>query len=95
MGVSLREKLALLEHKQWVSWSRALADELATIKVAIKHGDLTGAMKLIDRRLNRWTDYWIPYDALPASVQDKDRVWADKVLQIINQGDEPKCQETK
>lgn len=61
---SLREKLAELEHEQWMHWSKALADEV----------------RISPQRLHRWAGYWRPYDDLPELAKAADRKWADKIL---------------
>lgn len=64
---ALREELAELEHKQWMEWSKEIA---ATEPIQ-------------QDRLKRWKKFWVPYSQLPSSVKDKDREWADKVLEIV------------
>ena len=62
----LREKLAELEHEQWMEWSKYLSEkELLSIE-----------------RLKHWQNLWKPYNELPESEKDQDRIWADKVLAI-------------
>ena len=65
----LIEKLADLEHKQWIKWSKAL--------VQIKQVP-------IEREL-RWKKLWIPYSALSEELKEEDRVWARKVLKILKE----------
>ena len=60
----LTEKLAKLEHEQWVAWSKDLAEK----------------EKLSESRIERWKKYWIPYEQLSEDVKEHDRVWARKVL---------------
>ena len=63
-----REKLAELEHDQWIKWSKDLA-----IKEI-----------LTQDRLKRWLKLWqTPYSKLTEKEKDQDRVWADKVLKIL------------
>ena len=67
MANELLEKLAELEHEQWVQWSKAIVlDE-----------DISPA------RRKRWRSYWVPYSQLAESVKYQDRVWARKVIEII------------
>ena len=82
-----REKIARLEHQQWVSWSRSLAKDLEAIKdLLVRRDDHPGlcveAINMIDRRLRRWEASWVPYEALPEEIKDLDRVWADKALKV-------------
>jgi hypothetical protein len=64
----LREELAALEHEQWAAWAKTL---MATEQIS-------------DERRQRWTSYLVPYEALPEEIRDHDRVWADRVLAIVD-----------
>jgi hypothetical protein len=63
----LRERLAALEHEQWIFWSR----------------DIAMTESITPSRLSRWIDLWRPYEELTEAEKDQDRAWADKVLAII------------
>ena len=65
----LLEKLAEIEHEQWVSWSKAIAQQ----------------EKISERRLKRWRKLWIPYEQLPEEIKEEDRIWARKVIEVIKQ----------
>jgi hypothetical protein len=65
----MREKLAELEHNQWMAWSQDIA----------KTENITPA------RLERWQKLWLPYDTLTEAQKDQDREWADRVLEIVTQ----------
>lgn len=67
----LREALARLEHEQWMEWSQNLA-----------HSE-----PISDARLDRWEDFWVPYDELEDEVKEHDREWADRVLEIVEEHD--------
>jgi hypothetical protein len=62
---SLLERLAELEHEQWVAWSKAVAPEVA------------------EERRRRWQEFYVPYARLPEDVKELDRVWARKVLKLL------------
>lgn len=62
----LAEKLAELEHEQWMEWSKSVAGEVS------------------ESRLARWELYWVPYNELSEAVKEQDRIWARKVLQVID-----------
>lgn len=64
---STREKLAEIEHEQWVDWSKTIA-----------HNE-----NISSERLKRWMKSWVPYLELSEEQKDQDRVWADKVIEII------------
>jgi hypothetical protein len=61
----LIEKLAELEHQQWIEWSKALAgaDE-----------------KISEDRLDKWAGLWKPYKKLSEEQKEKDRIFARKVI---------------
>lgn len=69
--LELVERLAELEHEQWTCWSKAIAPFLANTKENME-------------RLQRWSEYWVPYSKLPEEVKDLDRRWAKKTLKILN-----------
>lgn len=64
----LREKLAELEHEQWIAWSKSIAEDCA----------------IGSERRERWEKLWRPYSELTEEEKDQDRKWADKVLANIN-----------
>lgn len=68
--VDVRERLAALEHEQWIAWSR----------------DIAATEAVTPGRLERWRRLWRPYDELTEAEKDQDRVWADKVLALIGGG---------
>jgi len=63
------EIIAEIEHKQWMKWSKELAE---------KEGQF-----LSPTRISRWERYWIPYSNLEEDVKDHDRKWAKIVLQAL------------
>lgn len=64
---SIREQLANLEHQQWGDWSKTIA-----------HNE-----NLSTERLRRWQKLWVPYSELTEEQKDQNRVYADKVIKII------------
>ena len=68
MKEELIEKLAELEHKQWMEWSQDIVRKE-------KH--------LSQKRFLRWTSLWVPYQELSEEMKEEDRKWAKKVLEII------------
>ena len=62
----LREQLAALEHEQWIKWSQNIAK----------------TENVSPERLNRWGQYWVPYDKLDEATKDHDREWADRILAL-------------
>ena len=69
MGDMLREKLANLEHEQWMAWTKYLVDNENLSRTLIE----------------RWKKNWKPYLDLDENVKDADRIWADKVLKLIKE----------
>ena len=63
----ITEKMADLEHEQWMKWAQSLMD----------------SEELSPGRIERWMKYMIPYNELDNKTQEYDRVWARKVLDII------------
>lgn len=67
---TLLEKLAALEHDQWIAWAQTVADT---------------EPNLSEGRVERWKTYFVPYEELTEEVKEFDREWARKVLNIINE----------
>ena len=65
----LLERIAELEHEQWVHWSKALAMQ----------------ENLSPERVERWKRYWVPYSDLPEDVKESDRKWARSVMEIVKE----------
>lgn len=63
------EKLAELEHEQWMEWSKAIA----------------GSENISKDRLERWGKCWKPYNELNENQKDQDRVYARKVITILKE----------
>jgi hypothetical protein len=73
----LREKLAEIEHNQWMDWTKATIDKTNII-------DGSGeASFLLDCFRRKWEPNWKPYDQLTEAEKDKDREYADKVLRTL------------
>lgn len=66
---TLLEKLAALEHEQWIEWARTVAESETGISAT---------------RLARWEQYFVPYDQLTEEVKEYDRAWARKIIEVIN-----------
>lgn len=66
---NLLEKLAELEHDQWVEWSKALVQT---------------EKRLSFSRIERWKKLWKPYAELTEAEKESDRKYAAKVLKILN-----------
>lgn len=69
MSSDLREKLAELEHDQWMHWSQYVAENY----------DIPEELE------EKWGENWEDYDNLSEEMKDKDRKWADKVLDILDE----------
>lgn len=69
---NLLEKLAKLEHEQWQSWVKYISEHYQTLSV--------------NTLLAQWgKNYLTEYKDLSEEEKEKDRVWAKKVLKIINE----------
>ena len=67
--MNIREELAELEHEQWISWSKYVAE----------HNDIPKEL------LEKWEKNWKPYPELDEKTKDSDRIWADKVLKVFRE----------
>jgi len=61
------EKLAELEHKQWVEWSKEIAR----------------TENISEERCRRWKKLWIEYKFLTEKEKEQDREYARKVIGYI------------
>ena len=61
------EKLAELEHEQWIYWAKNIMDR----------------ENMSDETINRWYKSMVPYSELSEDTKEHDRVWARKAYQIF------------
>jgi hypothetical protein len=61
---SLRERLAEIEHEQWIAWSK----------------DIAKTEGISEERFIRWQKLWRPYNELTEVEKDQDREWGDKAF---------------
>lgn len=66
----LIEKLAELEHLQWIKWTSTLIRE---------------EKELSKKRIKRWKEFSCAYVDLPNSAKDMDREWAKKAIKIFDE----------
>ncbi|WP_330633746.1 hypothetical protein [Halocatena halophila] len=64
----LIEALSGLEHRQWMSWSRYVAD----------HHDIPEELE------DRWEQNWMAYSELSEGEKEKDRKWAREVIAVLD-----------
>lgn len=74
----LREELSDLEHEQWMVWSKSVTSQVMDNKVSAHEVGIAFQEKHL-----KWLPNWKPYDELDKKTKDFDRVWADKVLELI------------
>lgn len=81
----LLEKLASLEHRQWIKWSESIMQFLhAPNEKTGKDPSPALIAKRLDEKLQNWIlHYWRSYSKLTEKAKDMDRIWAKKVLKII------------
>lgn len=94
MDDDILEKLSALEHEQWCEWAGAVSKDLYALLSLIEKLDddvmsrLSDDEKLIisnvSSKLERWDEYMVAYFELSEDVNEKDRVFARKTLDIIN-----------
>jgi hypothetical protein len=61
------EELADLEHRQWMHWSKYVAENY----------------DIPEKLEQKWIENWKPYDELSEEMKEKDRNWARKAMKII------------
>lgn len=65
---SILERLASLEHEQWWRWALNLMQTEPNISA---------------ERIARWKESMVPYAQLTEENKDHDRIWARRVLAIL------------
>jgi len=63
----LIEKLAALEHEQWMQWAK----------------DILKTEDINKERTERWEELFVPYAELTEEMKEEDRKWARRVLSIL------------
>jgi len=64
---NLLEKVAELEHEQWIKWSKTIVEK----------------ENISQERRERWQKLWVPYQQLSLEDKRQDIFWARKVLNEI------------
>lgn len=62
-----QERLADLIHQQWMSWAASIM----------------GSERLSTARVERWTQYMIPYAELDEQTKEEDRRWARRFMAVL------------
>lgn len=70
----MREILSDLEHDQWVKLTKYYANQDDQIQVS-------------EEKLDYWKDLWVDYEELSEEMKDKDRKYADKVIEALEEVD--------
>ena len=90
MDRDILEKLSDLEHQQWCEWSGSVSKEIFSLITILDRfeDDLSDDEKLtvsrIKDKLARWDNLQVNYFELSENEKEKDRVYAKKVLSIVN-----------
>lgn len=74
----LLDKLAELEHKQWMQWTRSVS------RLIDECDDVPDELM---KKRESWKLNWKRYDNLTEEEKDKDREWAKKIIEIIEEHD--------
>ena len=73
------EKLADLEHEQWMHWSKSITEQL--LKDDMGYNIRSRMLK----KHQSWLENWKPYDELSEEVKELDREWAYRVWSILEE----------
>lgn len=76
---ALLDKIARLTHEEWEAWSKQLAKTQVLSK----------------EKLNEWKKLWKDYSKLPESEKLKDKIWAKKIMNLIDPQKEKKVVKKK
>lgn len=75
----LMEKLSTLEHDQWVQYSKSVYNQIR---------QSNSKEDILKKVADKWFSKWKPYNLLSESEKDKDRIWANRVLEIISSNEQ-------
>jgi hypothetical protein len=74
------EKVAELEHLQWIEWNKSIVEFLLEIKDISENDKVKN---LINNKIASWEKCWVDYSKLSEENKEKDREWARKVINLI------------
>ena len=78
--MTLKEKLASLEHDQWMYWATGIRD---FFKHAVDSGCECRTCNLMRQKFENWEKFFVPYAQLAEDVKELDNQWAEKAIRII------------
>ncbi len=52
------------------------------------HPDVLRVVDKLQVKLSNWESYWVPYSELTNEIQEYDRIWARKVLEVIKESND-------
>ena len=90
MERDILEKLSDLEHRQWCEWSGSVSKEMFSLITILDkfEDDLSDDEKLTVSRMKDklalWDNLQVNYSELSENEKEKDRVYAKKVLSLLN-----------
>lgn len=50
-----------------------------------RHWSEAAAVDVSDATQEKWRNSWVEYDELPESIKEADRIWARKVVKLLQQ----------
>lgn len=66
--MKLIDKLAAIEHRQWIQWAKTILD----------------SEQISTQRKTRWSSLMVPYEELSEEWKEYDREWARHMLREIH-----------
>lgn len=85
----LVEKLAELEHEQWMAWTYSIIVKLekgmdSSYQMQSETARANFLVSTIQDIIKNWDKNRVEYSKLTEEVKEKDREWARKVVEVIN-----------
>lgn len=77
------EELADLEHQQWEYWSKNIGSEMEQWYSLVEQGKIKEFQVILTEKIRKWKSNWKPYFELSTETKEHDRIWARKILPII------------
>jgi hypothetical protein len=73
----------------YLHWQPLVTDDAFEALAALEHEQWMAwsravADEVSEERRQRWQEFWKSYEELPENIKEQDRIWARKVLEVLD-----------
>jgi len=73
----------------YLHWQALITNDNFEALAALEHEQWMAwsravADEVSEERRQRWQEFWKPYEELPENAKEQDRIWARKVLEVLD-----------